>query len=134
VALLLVTIVGLGVLNILIPRPLGGLEGAPINPTGIPGAEDRLDPYITGGLLYLLWFMLAALLALRVRYEQAQAVERQQLKWFLYGAVALLITTGGTAFGYSAPTWCRWCWWASGSSPPASPSPSCAITCTTLTR
>jgi hypothetical protein len=98
VALLLVTIVGLGVLNILIPRPLGGLEGAPINPTGIPGAEDRLDPYITGGLLYLLLFMLAALLALRVRYEQAQAVERQQLKWFLYGAVALLITTGGTAF------------------------------------
>jgi hypothetical protein len=50
------------------------------------------------GLLYLLLFMLAALLALRVRYEEAQAVERQQLRWFLYGAVALLVTVSGAVF------------------------------------
>jgi hypothetical protein len=29
---------------------------------------------------------------------EAQPVERQQLKWFLYGAVALLVTVGGTVF------------------------------------
>ena len=97
-ALMLVVIAGLGVLNMLIPRHLGGVERAPMNPTGIPGAEDRLAPYITSGLLYLVLFMLAALLALRVRYKQAQAVERQQLKWFLYGAVALLVTVGGMVF------------------------------------
>jgi hypothetical protein len=69
-----------------------------MNPTGIPGAENRFDAYTVGGLLYLLLFRLAALLGLRVRYEQAQAVERQQLKWFLYGAVALLVTVGGAVF------------------------------------
>jgi hypothetical protein len=98
VALLLVVIAGLGVLNMLIPRHLGGVERAPMNPTGIPGAENRFDAYTVSGLLYLLLFMLAALLALRVRYKQAQAVERQQLKWFLYGAVALLVTVGGAVF------------------------------------
>jgi two-component system, NarL family, sensor kinase len=94
VALMLLVIAGLGVLNMLIPRHLGGVELAPMNPTGSPGAEDRLDPYITSALVYMLLFMLATLLALRVRYKQAQAVERQQLKWFLYGAVALLVTVG----------------------------------------
>jgi hypothetical protein len=98
VALLLIVIAGLGALNMLIPRHLGGVELAPMNPTGIPGAETRFDAYTVSGLLYLLLFMLAALLALRVRYEEAQAVERQQLRWFLYGAVALLVTVSGAVF------------------------------------
>jgi hypothetical protein len=44
VALLLIVIAGLGALNMLIPRHLGGVELAPMNPTGIPGAEPASMP------------------------------------------------------------------------------------------
>jgi MFS family permease len=93
-----VVLAGVAVLNALVPRHLGGVDSAPLNPTGILNADSRLLGLSALGLLYLLGFMLGALLALRVRYQRARAAERQQLKWFLVGASALMGTVGGAFF------------------------------------
>jgi hypothetical protein len=86
----------------LYPRQLTGEPTAPMNPVGIAGAAATFDTISNLALLYLLGFMLASLVALRWRYKQAQPIVRQQLKWFGFGAVALLVTVGGAfswAFG-----------------------------------
>ena len=76
------------------PR-LGG-DGGPLNPTYVPSVGNHVgfDTLIMGlGLLLLL--ALASLLSVGVRYEQAQGIERQQLKWFAYGSVVLIASLIG---------------------------------------
>jgi hypothetical protein len=76
----------------LYPRDLNGDPRLPKNPTGMPDATDSLDNLGTLALVLLLVVGLASLLALAVRFERAKGVERQQLKWFAYGAVILFMT------------------------------------------
>ena len=76
------------------PR-LGGDAGPP-NPTYIPSVGNHVgfDTLIMG--LALLFFLaLASLLSVGVRYERAQGIERQQLKWFAYGSVILIASLIG---------------------------------------
>jgi hypothetical protein len=79
----------------LYPRDLNGDPRLPRNPTGMPDATDSLDSLGTLALVLLLVVGLASLLALAVRFEHAHGVERQQLKWFAYGAVILFMTAVG---------------------------------------
>jgi hypothetical protein len=76
----------------LYPRNLGGDPRLPHNPTGIRGWEkvDTLTS-LTALLFYAL--LLVCLVAVGVRFRRARGVERQQLKWFAYGATALVLTS-----------------------------------------
>jgi hypothetical protein len=64
----------------------------PDNPLGIPGAQHALDLSVEGGSVMLGVLALAAAVSLGLRYRRASGPERQQLKWFIYGAVVLLLT------------------------------------------
>jgi class 3 adenylate cyclase len=77
----------------LYPGPLGlGTEPAnPPNPVGIAGAEDLMLGFVFFGAVLLLLAAALALAAVSERFQRARGVERQQLKWFLYGAVALIL-------------------------------------------
>jgi hypothetical protein len=83
----------LAVQNALYPRDLGGDPRLPTNPTGMPSAQDTLDTLGTLALVLFLVVALASLLAVAVRFERAKGVERQQLKWFAFGAVFLVVTS-----------------------------------------
>jgi hypothetical protein len=67
----------------------------PDNPLGIPGAQHALDLSFVGGLVMLIVLALATAVSLALRYRRASGPERQQLKWFIYGAVILLLTFDG---------------------------------------
>jgi class 3 adenylate cyclase len=77
----------------LYPGPLGlGTEPAnPPNPVGVAGAEDLMLGFVFFGAVLLLMAAALALAAVSERFQRARGVERQQLKWFLYGAVALIL-------------------------------------------
>src|SRR6266542_797228 len=77
----------------LYPRDLAGDPRMPENPTGIHGWADRLDAVTSLSQLLLLALLLASLVAVGVRFRRARGVERQQLKWFAYGATALVSTS-----------------------------------------
>jgi hypothetical protein len=85
---------GLALGPALYPGPLGlGTEPAnPPNPMGIAGAEDLMSRFFFLGAVLLLMAAALALAAVSDRFQRARGIERQQLKWFLYGAVALIIT------------------------------------------
>jgi hypothetical protein len=75
------------------PGPLAGQPGNPPNPLAIAeGAAWLWDLNLFGMLLLLAVAALLSLLAVVVRYRRAQGVERQQLKWLLYGAAILTAT------------------------------------------
>jgi hypothetical protein len=78
------------------PSPIGGdpLPGAPQNPVGIEPARQVLELIGTVAFLVTPPVTVVALLAPVLRFRQAQGVERQQLKWFAYGAF-LLVAGGG---------------------------------------
>lgn len=69
-----------------------GTDSGPANPTYVPwlAAHVSWDGFMAA-LLLLLFLALGSLTSVGVRYEQAYGVERQQLKWFAYGAVILLL-------------------------------------------
>jgi class 3 adenylate cyclase len=85
---------GLALGPALYPGPIGlGTEPAnPPNPMGIAGAEDLMSGFFFFGAVLLLLAAALALAAVSERFQRARGVERQQLKWFLYGAVALILT------------------------------------------
>jgi class 3 adenylate cyclase len=74
------------------PGPIGIEPTNPPNPMGITGAEDLMLGFFFFGAVLLLMAAALALAAVSDRFQRARGVERQQLKWFLYGAVALIIT------------------------------------------
>jgi hypothetical protein len=79
------------------PGPIGGdpLPGAPQNPVGIEPARQVLELIGTVAFLVTPPVTVVALLAPVLRFRQAQGVERQQLRWFAYGA--FLLVAGGAA-------------------------------------
>jgi hypothetical protein len=81
--------------NALYPRNLGGDPRLPENPTGIHGWESTLDTVMSLSALLFLAFLVVSLTAVAVRFRRAAGVERQQLKWFAYGAMALVLTLIG---------------------------------------
>jgi hypothetical protein len=72
----------------LIPGPLNGKD-SPDNPIGIQGAEPVLG--LLQGLAGILLFVLiaASITAFVFRFRRSHGVERQQLRWFLVGAIVL---------------------------------------------
>ena len=81
------------------------------NPLGIEGFSDIYDAVLLiSSLLYI-----AVAYSLFVRLRRAGGVERQQIKWFAYAAVA---TIGSTTIAYSIPTtidtppWFEWAGYA----------------------
>jgi MFS family permease len=75
------------------PGPIGAdpRPGAPQNPVGIEPARQVLEVAAAVGFLVIPAVTVIALLALVLRFQRAQGVERQQLKWFTYGAFLLVV-------------------------------------------
>jgi hypothetical protein len=75
-------------------RP-GALEASEVpvasNPVGIPGAGGLLDGIGNIGAMLFVPLLFAAVASVLVRFRRARGVERQQLKWFLYATVAVLV-------------------------------------------
>ena len=71
--------------------PIGGEPGAPQNPVGIGPAGQVLE--LVGPVSFFVAPVLAvvALVGLVLRFRRARGMERQQLKWFAYGAFLLLV-------------------------------------------
>jgi hypothetical protein len=87
--------------NALYPRNLGADPQLPENPTGIHGWENTLGTVTSLSAVLFLAFLLVSLIAVGVRFRRARGVERQQLKWFAYGAAALVLTL----IGFVPLTW-----------------------------
>jgi len=68
------------------PRP-----GTPQNPVGIEPARQILEVAVAVGFLVIPVVTVVALVALALRFRRAWGVERQQLKWFAYGAFLLVV-------------------------------------------
>jgi hypothetical protein len=87
--------------NALYPRNLGADPQLPKNPTGIHGWENTLGTVTSLSAVLFLAFLLVSLIAVGARFRRARGVERQQLKWFAYGAAALVLTL----IGFVPLTW-----------------------------
>jgi hypothetical protein len=78
------------------PGPITDVRGQPRNPLGIESAATMLARMrvLLGVCLALLVLVCAA--SVVVRFRRARGVERQQLKWFAYGAgqLAVLLAPG----------------------------------------
>src|SRR5262245_4237488 len=81
------SIVALSLGFLLAPGPIS--DGAPSNPIGIPGAESVLGVVQAAGFLSFIFGVLASVTGFVVRFRRSGGVERQQLKWFLVGALVL---------------------------------------------
>jgi hypothetical protein len=74
------------------PGPLTPSE-VPVatNPLGITGATGLLEVVDSIGAVLFVPLFFAAVASVLVRFRRARGVERQQLKWFLYATVAILV-------------------------------------------
>jgi hypothetical protein len=91
-----IALVSLG--GALTPGPLGGdpRPGTPQNPVGIEPARQLLEVAVGVAFLAIPVVAVVALMALALRFRRSQGMERQQLKWFAYGA--FLLVAGLAAF------------------------------------
>lgn len=60
------------------------------NPIGIAGLRPLLDVFNAVGHLLFGPLVLAAMLSVIVRYRRATGAQRQQIKWFVYGATLMV--------------------------------------------
>jgi hypothetical protein len=81
------------------PRQLEGSPAMPMNPLGIRSAEalsDWLDPLLPMALGLLALLSAASMI---VRFRRSRGEERQQLKWFTYGAALAAVMLAGIYVG-----------------------------------
>ena len=79
------------------PGPLEANGRVP-NPLGIQALPDFASTTVNAAQALLPLFALLALASLVIRYRRAEAAERQQIKWFVFGAsLMLILTIGGSA-------------------------------------
>jgi hypothetical protein len=79
------------------PGPLD--KGLPDNPLGIQGAKQMLNVLTSVGGFLLMGTCVLSVASIFVRVRGARGDERQQLKWFVYAALVLLVAV---VFGISA--------------------------------
>jgi hypothetical protein len=68
-----------------LPGPLDNYPSVD-NPFGIDGARSILETLLSAGALVMVATLFAGIASLVVRYRRSRGTERQQLKWFVYGA------------------------------------------------
>jgi hypothetical protein len=83
-----VGIVGITLAFVLVPGPMNG-PGSPANPIGIRGAESILGiAQAVFGFLFVV-MIVCSIASFVVRFRRSRGVERQQLRWFVLGSLAL---------------------------------------------
>jgi signal transduction histidine kinase len=86
----LLSLAGLG--TILAPGPLDSVAGAVIlNPLGVEGLGPVTDAAQGIGFLGLIPMLMAAIVALVLRYRRSPFEERQQIRWLVY--IVILVAT-----------------------------------------
>ena len=76
----------LGTLSLaLAPGPLDNYPSVD-NPFGVDGARGIFETLLSAGALVVVVTLLAGIASLVDRYRRSRGTERQQLKWFAYGA------------------------------------------------
>jgi hypothetical protein len=71
------------------PGPMG--PGLPVNPVGIKAAREALGRLQGAAGVVIAVLVPACLASLVVRFRRARGAERQQLKWFGFGGVVLVL-------------------------------------------
>lgn len=82
------------------PGPMEHVNGKGLvpNPIGIPGAGPLLDAVNNLAQSLFAWLALVAVISVIVRYRRAAGTQRQQIKWFAFGATLLVVfILGGIA-------------------------------------
>lgn len=67
------------------------------NPLGIPAAADLLNAVSNISHLVIIPCALAAVISIIVRYIQARDIQRQQIKWFAVGVIAMAVIITATS-------------------------------------
>jgi hypothetical protein len=127
------TIVGTCLAAAVAPGPPDtGLPSSPLGIQQMAPAWELIEPI---GLLLLGPLTLASAASLVVRFRRASGEERQQLKWFTYGAAGLVLVVTVSAavptVDDGSPTWSPRRHWRPSRLPSASRS--CGTGCTTST-
>ena len=76
----------------------------PHNPFGIPGAVAILDLISTSNVVLLPLGVFGSMAALVVRFRRSRGVEREQLKWLVYGGVSAILGLAVVIAGLSMMT------------------------------
>ncbi len=94
IAITMAALLALAVVTAALQETLDPVRGRSVaNPIGVNGLGD-VEEGVLGGFLALFGIisLFLALIGVVVRYRRATGVERQQMKWFTFGAAALIIT------------------------------------------
>ncbi|HVS04722.1 MAG TPA: hypothetical protein VHK65_00960 [Candidatus Dormibacteraeota bacterium] len=79
-----------GIGNAFVPGPLSGLHGIN-NPMGLVGQTALLTTLANVGVIPLFIAVAGAVASLVVRFRRSRGQERQQLKWFVFGGVLVIV-------------------------------------------